>query len=211
MDENLSSSVRLSGNEVAFCRVYAESGSIAKAYRSVNDADGLSDTDCLIEGRKIFRKPAIQKEIKRIQKRLNKPKIDPIAIVNCLVDSVNRNPDDIWEKGPDGLPKVKDWDKIPKEAKRLIVGMKIEEPVIIDGMVVRGGKVDLKLTDRSADIDKLMKILKMTDEGTKIFNIQESAPQGNDALTALIYAAIIQKEQQEQIPLQIEAKEQEPV
>ena len=75
---------------------------------------------------------------------------------------------EIFEEGPDGLPQIKPWNRLSKMAKSMIIGIEKEDATVIDGIVVKPAKVRYKFDSKSEYMDRLCKIMKLFDEGSRL-------------------------------------------
>lgn len=203
--------ILLSDHDLTFCRVYAERGAIA-AYEATHDTKGMTRREKFHNARLIFGRPEIRAEVSSAKKALVKHHFKPERLIKDLVSSaIERDLNDLFEESESGIPVMKRWSEIPREAKKLIKEIEYEEPVVsAQGEVIRNGKCKIKLIDSGPDKDRLIKIFGMSKEAAPQVNVVTG--QINLADWGKLAALMAEKEAMESLaPRRVEVVEQSEV
>lgn len=150
---------KLTQKEALFCQKYVESGGNAsEAYRFAYDTTTTNLQTIYTTANKIYNKPHIQKEIKILQDKIfedNRASIN--EIVSILTDVIRFDPAELFDE--EGA--VKPLSKIPKNARRMIQGIEVNELFAGrgDAREMIGYTKKIKLLPKLDAVEKLLKHL----------------------------------------------------
>lgn len=172
------SSGMLTESELKFCREYAINHNGTRAYRLAFPTKSYGTARA--NASRLLTKANIKREIAAIEaEHLRATGISARRVLRELAAIAFFDIGDVYESGPDGLPRPRAWDTIPVGPRRVIANVKVKrrKQVGLDGEWIVE-ELDYKFHDKLSALDKLAKHLGLTSDGEALRQLIELVGEG---------------------------------